>query len=188
MNNFWMDEAEQNFLLDYIENNNVKSMLEWGSGDSTLTLQNKVERLTSVEHHLGWYNKLKPQLNENVEYIYAPPNNPDWEKQYNETGQKNAAGDDGTFTDFATYVHAPLRNAPLEGYDLIFVDGRARAACAFASQFFIRDYSNSRIFIHDFGPEARHPSLGHRTYYDIVLEWLELDKQVKTMACFKVKT
>ena len=97
---FWTDSAEQEFLMSHLTPNT--SMLEYGSGHSTLILQDTVKHLTSVEHHQGWYNQLKPQLKDNVEYLYVPPTNPIWEQQFNPNGTKNPAGDDGSFEDFAS--------------------------------------------------------------------------------------
>ena len=184
-NEFWTDPSEQEFLMSYV--NSETDLLEYGSGSSTLVLQDKVKKLVSVEHHEGWYNELKPKLNANVLYIYAPPDNSDWENQYsivnNDSIRKNTAGDDGTFEDFNTYVMSPNGWGK---FDIVFVDGRARAACAWFATSLLKD-ENSRIFIHDFGPETKHPHLPYRTYYDIVNNFLEEEDHVKTMYCFKAK-
>lgn len=182
--NFWTDPDEQAFLLGYIEENNCVNMLEWGSGHSTLILQDKVERLTSVEHHPDWYAILKSKIGKNVDYMYIPPNNPLWEQQFHPDGKKNPAGDDGSFEDFASYVLAPSRSMNAS-YDVVFIDGRARVACAWAAMHMLSP--EGKIFIHDFGPEAPHPYLHHRTYYDVVSEWLEPVGRVKTMACFRIR-
>ena len=186
MSEFWTDPAEQTFLMDRIKSHH--SMLEYGSGSSTLILQNKVKHLVSIEHHEDWYNKLKPQLNKNVKYIYTPPNNLDWEAQFEQAAtnqfRKNSKGDDGSFEDFADYILAPLRgkHGP---FDIIFIDGRARACCAFASIFMLKP--SGRIFIHDFGPEYKHPFLEYRTYYDLVFNFLKEVGHEKTMYCFKIQ-
>jgi|6_EtaG_2_1085325.scaffolds.fasta_scaffold02480_5 hypothetical protein len=182
---FWTDPDEQKFILDWIEKNNPKSILEYGSGHSTTVLQNKAEHLTSVEHTAKWYNKIKSKLNDNVEYLFVPPDNMLWEDQFDGSGRKTPAGDDGDFMDFASYVTAPLLslNKP---FDLMYIDGRARVACASLAKALLRD-SNSRVLIHDFGPEAYHPHLSHRTYYDVVMGWLEPVERVKQIGLFKVR-
>jgi len=186
MSQFWTDPEEQRFLMSYIKPNH--SMLEYGSGHSTLILQDKVEQLVSVEHHKEWYDKIKPQLKKSVKYIYVPPNNLHWEAQFEQCGagqfRKNSKGDDGSFEDFADYILAPLRgkHGP---FDVIFIDGRARACCAFAAMFMLKP--SGRIFIHDFGPEYKHPFLGHRTYYDLVFNFLKEKGHSKTMYCFQIQ-
>lgn len=53
--------------------------LEFGSGCSTLWLSQRVKSLVSVEHHVGWYERVKGILDcngvTNVELIYAEPEN-----------------------------------------------------------------------------------------------------------------
>lgn len=179
---FWTDPKEQEFLLNYLDPN--YDMLEYGSGKSTIILQDKVRMLVSVEHHKGWYNVIKSQLSKpSVIYICAESNNFYWEDQFDKSGNKNVAGDDGTFEDFMTYVLSPIKYGP---YDIVFIDGRARVSCAaFAALKMLKP--EGRIFIHDFGQEAKHPTLGYRTYYDQVLQFLEIEDHVGTMYRFKVK-
>jgi len=188
MTEFWMDKEEQKFLLSYIKP--THKMLEWGSGNSTVYLQDKVNFLVSVEHHEGWWSEIAEKItNENVHYMLCPPDNPNWEKQYTRidgtTLQINEKGDDGGFEDFTKYVTAPIAHAAEKKFDIIFIDGRARVACAFASLFYLK--KRGKIFIHDFGEEATHPELPYRTYYDSVLNFLDVVDHKKTMYCFKIK-
>ena len=146
-NEFWMDEKEQEFFMSFITPET--ELLEYGSGNSTLFLQDKVKRMVSVEHNKEWFDKLAPQLGEKVTYIYEKPNNDHWENQYtlgltedgNVDAMKNAAGDDGTFEDFISYVISPSRHGK---FDIVFIDGRARVSCAWMSTFLLKD-ENSRI-------------------------------------------
>ena len=190
-NEFWMDEEEQEFFMSHVKKSH--KVLEWGSGNSTLHLQDKVKKLVSVEHNPEWYDKLQPQLKKSVEYILATPNIPDWENQFSVVGQdengqpqitKNIKADDGTFEDFCNYVAAPSLMTDHK-FDIIFIDGRARVACAFASMFLIKP--RGKIFIHDFGPGVKHPTLPYRVYYNLVNDFLEPVDNVKTMYCFRAR-
>ena len=54
----------------YIKGKN--KMLEWGGGGSTLYFPSLVENYVSIEHDQEWYEKLKPQLLDNVEFYHVP--------------------------------------------------------------------------------------------------------------------
>ena len=177
----WMTEAESNFLLSHI--NPQTTMLEWGSGASTVELQHKVKKLVSIEHNLAWYNEIKPQLSNAVHYKYIPPDNPDWEAQLTLQGSKTAAADDGDLMDFSAYVTYPLRL--IGKFDLILIDGRARAACALVSPSLLA--SGGKILIHDFGPDSKHPRLGFRRYYQGVLNYLDIVDYRDTLYAFRPK-
>jgi hypothetical protein len=188
MPEFWMDKEEQDFFMSFIEKNH--KLLEYGSGHSTVYLQDKVDKLVSVEHSPVWYETIKKQLKDNVEYLLAPPNNPHWEEQYRiaingeeKSLVKNFKADDGGFEDFISYAMAPLNTGVK--FDRVFVDGRARVSCAFISKYILE--KDGLIFIHDFGPEASHPFEPYRVWYDLVYNFLEEVDHVKTMYCFKPK-
>ena len=184
-NNFWMKIEEQDFLLSFIKKDHT--MLEYGSGNSTLILQRLVKKLVSIEHDKEWFNKINLQIQESVEYFLCEANNSQWENQFsfinNDTLIKNTKADDGGLEDFYSYILAPFKTG--YKFDRIFIDGRARVACAFVSMFLLKP--NGKIFIHDFGPNTKHPYLPYRTYYDIVYNFLEEVDHVDTMYCFRVK-
>ena len=71
-------------------------------------------------------------------------------------------------------------------FDIIFVDGRARLACAFMSTFLLKD--TGKLFIHDFGTHTSHPYLPYRTYYDDVFLWFNYFSHVESMHCFNLIT
>jgi hypothetical protein len=178
---YYCTDEEMKFLCDYTKNTDV--LLEWGSGGSTIYLQDRVKKIVSIEHDLSWYDKLLPKLNDNVRYHYIPPTNIDWEQQFHKDGNKNEKGDDGGFEDFSKYVVFPTTYGIK--FDVILIDGRARAACSFISSLILK--RSGSIFIHDFGPACSHPSLPYRTYYDIASEWLHNIDNVGMMYRFTVK-
>lgn len=89
-------------------------VLEFGSGNSTMWLSERVGDLQSVEHDESWANKLRAVLPPNVVLTLSP----------------TAANDsDGSADD--PYL-APMRTA--EGsFDLVVVDGMARNDCVAAA-------------------------------------------------------
>lgn len=98
--------------------------LEWGSGSSTLffpTFLAKGSTWHALEHDPSWAFKVEHYLTQvhdgaRRQLVYIPPNRPFQDGR-----------DDGTFEAFRDYVTAPADlGAP---YDVILVDGRARAAC-----------------------------------------------------------
>lgn len=174
----WMSDQERDFLLDKLSSTDV--MLEYGSGSSTSMLQNCVKQLVSIEHHPGWYFKVKPELDSSVIYLLKEPDNPDWEQQYNEDLTKNVAGDDGSFEDFLSYVTAPTyMNIK---FDKVLVDGRARVSCAWTAKNMLN--TGGMIFVHDYGPLAKHPYLGYRSYYNKIDSFLRYHDHCETLYCF----
>lgn len=97
-------------------------VFEWGSGASTAWLSRRAQSVTSVEHDAGWAEVVRPVLPDHAEIRVVEPvpaaGRPD--EQLSEK-----AGFEGL--DFVDYV-AAVDDA--EGrFDLVVVDGRARAAC-----------------------------------------------------------
>jgi predicted O-methyltransferase YrrM len=69
----WLTPAAVQFLKDYLKP--WDQGLEFGSGGSTIWLARRVKLLTSVEHDVGWFQKVKQLLSEqnitNVSYIHT---------------------------------------------------------------------------------------------------------------------
>lgn len=96
---------------------------EWGSGGSTLWLAPRVQQLISVEHDPEWGAKTQVVL-PNVEYQLIPP-------EHGEFGANKAMPQ--------LYLAGPIGNVNFKRYacsidgrgpfDLVLVDGRARASC-----------------------------------------------------------
>jgi len=97
-------------------------VFEWGSGASTAWLSRRAESVTSVEHDAGWARVVRPVLAANAAVRVVEPvpasGRPD-------QVLSEKPGFEGL--DFADYVDAV---DDTEGsFDLVVVDGRARAAC-----------------------------------------------------------
>ncbi len=150
---------EQVFFLKCIDN--TKKVLEYGSGQSTLEIAKKCKNLVSVEHQKKWYETVLKTKPFNCTLIYKAPTLP-----YTEGVTC------GTYEQFKDYVEAPLSYAP---FDIIFIDGRARVACASICKQL--GHKDSTIFIHDFD----------RIEYQDALKYLNLIDHCNTMSKFSIK-
>ncbi|MBU2544919.1 protein-L-isoaspartate O-methyltransferase [Patescibacteria group bacterium] len=120
----WMKSSKSNSLkdnvpwltfecqewLDSVLNKNM-TVLEWGSGGSTVYISKKVKKMISIEHIPEWHASVVKELQknniENCEYIL---------KKYDENkGYKN-------------YYEA-IDSFPDETFDLVIIDGRSRNSC-----------------------------------------------------------
>jgi len=145
----------------FTEINKNKKVLEYGSGQSTIEIAHNCGNIVSIEHQENWYNKNLSLIPNNCEIILKKPNLP-----YVEGGHC------GTYEEFKDYIEAPLSKGP---FDVIFIDGRARVACASICKKLA--HKDTIVFVHDF----------ERPEYQVVLNYLDLVKVVEKMAKFKIK-
>ena len=92
-------------FIEFIRNRLTKNMniFEYGCGNSTLWYAKKVKSVTSVEHNLKWYNKIRLQLPGNCSIFYQ-------DLEY-----------DGRYSKFSSSLN--------KKFDIIIVDGRDRVNC-----------------------------------------------------------
>lgn len=57
----------------WLQNNiqNLRGIIEWGAGNSTLWYQEQNLKVWSIEHNIRWVNKIRPHLKENVTLLFA---------------------------------------------------------------------------------------------------------------------
>jgi predicted O-methyltransferase YrrM len=103
---------------------------EWGSGASTMWLANRVDRIDSVEHHRGFGEMIRSELQQGSWradqfdlHIVEPV--------ASETPQVGSHKEGARHLDFAAYVGS-IDEIGGE-FDLIVIDGRAREACLSAA-------------------------------------------------------
>ncbi len=112
----WLAPAANEFLSGYLKPSDT--MLEFGSGRSTLWFCSKVAHITSVEHDPVWYEKisnlLKDRQIKNVTYLLHP-------KQEISIPAANTS-----------YVNA-ARTIDPQKLDVVLVDGTYRAQCVLVS-------------------------------------------------------
>ena len=110
---------------------------EFGSGASTLYWAKRVSEVVAVEHHPKWHAHLSRVLEEdgvrNCEYILAeakPLNgSAATAKKHGEPGATRSLKKGYEEQDFEKYASALDGHAD-GSFDVVFVDGRARVACA----------------------------------------------------------
>ncbi len=117
-----MRPYEEDLLRDLLRSLRPMRCLEWGGGLSTLqfpALLPAGASWTSIEHDTGWAHTLaglvaaQTDPQRTVQVRHVPPDVAEFRG-------------DGTAEEFRSYLRAANEGAP---YDLIFIDGRARAAC-----------------------------------------------------------
>lgn len=101
-------------------------VFEYGSGASTLWLARRVDEVHSVEHHAGFAEYLRPELekHDNITFSVVEPVKSDHPAVPSAKG--GHAG-----LDFSDYVAAIDK---VDGrFDIVVIDGRAREACLTAA-------------------------------------------------------
>ena len=102
-------------------------VFEFGSGASTVWLAKRAGSVRSVEHHAGWFERVEGFLAETnglapVELMLVEPDAANADDPIYVSQKRGEAGHV-----FRSYASSIERTREL--YDLIVVDGRARAAC-----------------------------------------------------------
>jgi predicted O-methyltransferase YrrM len=114
----WLTPTANSILPTLLRSSDIG--LEWGSGRSTVWFAGHVAHLTSVEHHDGWYRRVREQLAQrnlvNVEYVHVPARN--------EVEPAQPA-------DAEPYVRIADHFSD-DSLDFALVDGVYRSACAMA--------------------------------------------------------
>ena len=119
---WWTLAAVQQVDAFIAERGGGLSAFEYGAGASTFWLARRCRSVVTVEHDRGWWQKLAPDLEAvpNVTGNLVPP--------VADGAPRCAAGRAGWGGyDFSEYVHTIERGRTK--FDLIVIDGRARAAC-----------------------------------------------------------
>lgn len=154
----------------YLESflNKKKTVLEWGSGGSSIFIAQRVKELHSIESDLFWFNEVKAKLPDNS-FIYHVAKN-----------SEEAPGHDGTLANYYNYVN--YANSINKKFDVIFIDGRARVECAKVAVNLLK--KDGVILMHDYA----HPKEQYRRReYEVVEKFLQRTGGEFTLHSFKVK-
>lgn len=149
--NIWMDSKEIDIIKKYLKSD--FTMLEWGSGGSTIQFPKLVEKYYSIEHDKEWFDKVNENSPENVEMFHVNNNKP-----------RTLPTKKDQFIDYINFID----EIGVDRYDAVLIDGRARGWCAEK----VLDYidSDSKVFIHDYW---------NRPNYHIVENWYNVIDSVK---------
>jgi len=166
MTGVWMHDREKAIIEKYL-NPNV-TMMEWGSGGSTIEFSKQVKKYYSVENNLDWYHKVKAVMPSNVTLFYR----------------------DGLGLPMPPGFHQPLYEHYREYldvvyqigemFDVVLIDGRARRLCALKVIPYLKP--DSIVIIHDFWM---------RPYYHCVFDYYDIVDEIKdtpqTIVSLKLK-
>lgn len=162
----WMRERQVEIIKSYLGKG--FTMLEYGSGGSTICFPQHVARYISIEHDRSWMDKLIATglVPANVELHHCPS-----------TAKKLPVwrGSEEEFRDYINYVD----KIGIKRYDAVLIDGRARKFCAKK----ILDYidGDSLVFVHDFFERERYREI--LDDYLIIDSDLGGDEILKNMKC-----
>ncbi|MFA5871100.1 MAG: hypothetical protein WC858_00085 [Parcubacteria group bacterium] len=128
----WIVYEAKDWLDEFLKKD--MRVFEWGSGGSTFYFSKRTKKVVSVEHDDSWHKKveetlLKEKINNCEYHLIAPYKNYlsrilplAWRMYKSEV-----------FTEYKNYTFKKyvkkISDYPDNFFDLIFVDGRARAAC-----------------------------------------------------------
>lgn len=120
-----MANYEVEYIRSFIILNGVRTVLEWGSGNSTIWFPKhcpKLVKWVSIEHNGHYVEYLKNKVASNVELRYIQ----DSKEKY-------------------------INGANGEKYDLILVDGEYRKECVEKGFTLLNDHPTCRVLLHDSG-------------------------------------
>lgn len=127
-------EDERKFLFSHLTKDS--RVLEYGSGESSVEIAGVVKELITVEHMPNWSTYLDDKGLENATLLYIPKNDGEYENL--------VKPEYGSYEEWSDYIEAPLEYAP---FDVIFIDGSARSACASICKEL--GHKDTVVFIHD---------------------------------------
>jgi len=131
----WMSPIEIDFIKEYLSEDKV--MLEYGSGGSTGFFPQFVKEYYSIEHVEDWYEEVGehlltlPYKDKVHNYLIKPDYPRTIPTKYRE------------FKSYIEYVDTINKK-----YDIVLIDGRARAQCAEYVIPYLND--DAVVFIHDY--------------------------------------
>jgi len=131
-----MTKKEIEKTISYIKDKDI--VFEWGAGGSTYYFPQYVKRYISIEHDMNWFkiarNGIRKKNLKNVELYHIPPDLDIMSKEPSEIKYR-------TYLDF-------IDTLQYRRYDVIIVDGRARAESAIKSLNYMD--KNSVLIFHDY--------------------------------------
>lgn len=168
-----MNEWEYKFIEKFLTKEDT--LLEWGSGNSTLYFSGLVKKLISIEHDEDYYNVIKTTIDvnkpDNVELYHVEPT----------VRNQNIK----RYDQLKDYIEFPVKQN--FQFSKILIDGRARKECAQ----FIFDHidDNVIVFIHDFN-HSDVEGYEDSTYFEDILSLysiIEFERRGRGIVALKKK-
>lgn len=170
----WMSALERDLIRSYL--NRSHTMLEYGSGYSTLYFAQFVASYYSIEHDRRWYTTLSKMIRRSSSLSSKI-------KQYKlvsvEPGYKGWPGgfEEGNREQFDAYIKA-VHSFSISTFDRVLIDGRARSECALQVKTLL--HHDSIVFIHDYTPRPFYWKIIEKHYEKILQTY-----QGQTLAIFR---
>jgi len=144
-----MFKREYKLIEKYL--NNDDTLLEWGSGHSTIYFSDMVKKIISIEHDIDWVDKIESVIKayniKNIKVHHVPSHTPNpIPCRYEQ------------FKDYVEFAKTKKLK-----FNKVLIDGRARKYCA-KSIYDVID-EDTIVFIHDFNRPDYQKTL---KYYDII--------------------
>ena len=158
----FMSEVEREIIRLHL--NKSHTMLEYGSGYSTLYFSAFVAAYYSVEHHRQWFSKIRSIIDrspdgfstiKNYTLVAVDPGYKGWPGGFSE----------GNREQFDRYIRI-IHSFQVKKFDRVLIDGRARVDCAFEVHPFL--HRDSIVFVHDYSNRLHYTNLTKEKYRTIL--------------------
>lgn len=120
----FLSENDENMFYKHL--NNTKIYFEYGSGGSTYqaSIRDNIQKIYSVESDIRWQTKLKRTIKkENIVYIFN-----EMDTRPNNWGNPGVNATEQQKINYSNHMRN-LTKEEQQNIDLVFIDGRFRAAC-----------------------------------------------------------
>lgn len=170
----FMSALERDLIRLYL--NESHTMLEYGSGYSTLYFSQFVGAYYSIEHDKRWYETIRDIIRRSSLLSSKI-------KQYKlsrvDPGYKGWSGgfQEGTREQFDAYIRT-VHSFDVTHFDRVLIDGRARTECALEIKPYL--HNDSIIFVHDYANRPVYWKVIEGNYKKILQTF-----QGQTLAIFK---
>ena len=154
----FMSDVEREIIRLHL--NKSHTMLEYGSGYSTLYFSEFVASYYSVEHHREWYSKIRTIIDrspdrfstiKNYTLVAVDPGYNGWLGGFAE----------GNRDQFDRYIRS-IHFFQVKKFDRVLIDGRARVECALEVHPFL--HRDSIVFVHDYSNRPYYNNLTNGKY------------------------
>lgn len=126
----WWTLSARRRVDAFLKSRPQASVLEWGSGASTVWLAKRAQSVVSVEHDPDWFELVRSRLPANATLLHrpAPKSSDSRAVRSHKRGWKDR--------DFTAYVRAISELG--RAFDLIVIDGRCREQCLLQAMEFLK--------------------------------------------------
>jgi len=157
----WLSPTSTLFFKKFLTKDMIG--LEYGSGFSTVFYAQLVKQMEVIEHHKGWYEKIKNTLHEKqveqiVNYHLIEPNEDTIKEIPQFLNQPNCPENFSWRKRYYQYFEH-VKTYPDDYFDFIIVDGRARVECSFNA---ISKLKKGGLFILDNSERLRYQPVFNR--------------------------